>query len=501
VLTEHLPALFAQCPQAPFMSFTVPTTHSAPILAATHIDARQQTVPAEGSPFPRLIEHFHTGTGIPAVLNTSLNSGGEPIVESPEQALAFLFSTSTDALVINHAVILKEDQLDTVDTIVIGGGIAGLLTALRLARSGQHVALVEADRLGSGATCANHGMLHSGALYARRHGHIVRHCQQAHPAFSALLGTAELPTEDAVYILPPTEAVEFLFHLDTHGITHHQLTPDDVPELRRSVTTTHVLITVRERVFSSRRIIATLAAQCLAAGVTILTGNAIDRITHSAGRVTGVILGAVEHVPAASVVIAAGTGTPELLTRIASRHRQLLKSRLDMMVHLPAARFRRGLIFAALDPPIVMPAPGGGALSSFFGGVQPEIAGRRDFPVDVIKAPLLLREMDQVLTPGTIDPGRASAYVAGKTDYVGTIHAENGVVNPGCHVIDHTQGDNLRGLYTVITGKMTLGFHASKDVTDTILGTDTPLLIEPQEPTAIPTGLLAVEPWAPPTRI
>ena len=360
---------------------------------------------------------------------------------------------------------------------------------------------MEADRLGSGATCANHGMLHSGALYARRHGHVVRHCQQAHPAFSALLGTAELPVADAVYVLRPTETTEFLTHLDTHGITHHRLAPDDVPELRRSVTARHALLAIGERVFSSRRIIATLTAQCLAAGVTILTGNKVDRITHSPGRVTGVVLGAAERLHAACVVIATGTGTPELLARINSRHRSLLQSRLDMMVHFPGAHLRRGIIFADLDRPVVMPAPGGGALASFFGGVQPEITGRRSFPVDVTQAALLVREMDQVLTPGTIDPDRASAYVAGKTDYVGTIHAENGIVNPGYHVINHAQGDNLRGLYTVITGKMTLGFHASKNVADAILGTDTPLLIEPQQTTAIPAGLLAVEPWAPPARI
>lgn len=112
VLAEHMPALFAVCPDTPFMSFTVPTTHNAPIVAATHIDgtSRPQTVPADGSLFRRLTEKFNADTGCPAVLNTSLNSGWEPIVESPEQAMAFLFSTSADALVINHAVVLKEDQ-------------------------------------------------------------------------------------------------------------------------------------------------------------------------------------------------------------------------------------------------------------------------------------------------------------------------------------------------------------------------------------------------------
>lgn len=344
-------------------------------------------------------------------------------------------------------------------------------------------------------------MLHSGALYARRHGHVVRHCQQAHAAFSALFGAAELPAADAVYVLPTAETTDFLTYLDARRITHHRLAPGDVPELRRSVTTTHTLLAIQERVFSSRRIVEALAAQCLAAGVTILTGNKVHRITQSDGKVTGVMLGAAEHVHTRYVIIAAGTGTPELLSRIGSRHEQLLKSRLDLMVHLPATSVRRGLVFAALDRPVVMPAPDGGALASFFGGVQPQITGRRAFPVDLAKAALLLRELDQVLTPGTVDVDRAGAYVAGKTDYVGTTHTENGVVNPGYHLIDHAHSDNLPRLYTIVTGKMTLGFHASKEVADAVLGTDLPLLIEPHAPAPVPAEFLAVEPWAPPLQL
>jgi glycine/D-amino acid oxidase-like deaminating enzyme len=254
-------------------------------------------------------------------------------------------------------------------------------------------------------------------------------------------------------------------------------------------------------VFSSRRIVTTLTGQALAAGVTIITGAAVATVTQAPGKVTGVVIGAEEHLQARHVVIAAGTGTTQLLAGLGSRQLPLLKSRLDMMIHFPVARMTRGLIFAAHDRPVVMPAIGGGALTSLFGGTQPSITDRRTFPVDLGKATPLLRETVQALTPGTVEADGAVAYVAGKTDYVGSVHAENGIVNPGYHIIDHGAAEDLRGLYTVITGKMTLGFHASKAAADHILGTDLPLVMDREPAPDPPARLLAVEPWAPPAQL
>jgi carbamoyltransferase len=111
VLAEHMPVLFTSPPDAPFMSFTLPTRHHAPIVAATHVDgtSRPHSVPQDGSTYRRLIEEVHTRTGVPAVLNTSLNSGWEPIVATPEQALAFFYSSAADALVIGNFVVTKEE--------------------------------------------------------------------------------------------------------------------------------------------------------------------------------------------------------------------------------------------------------------------------------------------------------------------------------------------------------------------------------------------------------
>ena len=47
-------------------------------------------------------------TGIPAVMNTSFNDRGEPIVMSPRDALRTFFSTGLDALAIGDFVVRKK---------------------------------------------------------------------------------------------------------------------------------------------------------------------------------------------------------------------------------------------------------------------------------------------------------------------------------------------------------------------------------------------------------
>jgi carbamoyltransferase len=65
-----------------------------------HIDdtCRIQMVPKGEEGYRRLIEAFFEATGLPLVLNTSLNIRGEPIVETPEDALACFLGTNIDLL-------------------------------------------------------------------------------------------------------------------------------------------------------------------------------------------------------------------------------------------------------------------------------------------------------------------------------------------------------------------------------------------------------------------
>ena len=46
------------------------------------------------------------------LINTSFNVRGEPIVGTPEQAYRCFMATNIDVLVLEHCVLLKEDQLE-----------------------------------------------------------------------------------------------------------------------------------------------------------------------------------------------------------------------------------------------------------------------------------------------------------------------------------------------------------------------------------------------------
>jgi len=83
------------------------------IPAVTHVDqsARVQTVSRTTNPrFHALISEFKSITGCPVLVNTSFNVRGEPIVESPEDALRCFMSTDIEVLVVGNCYLLKEDQ-------------------------------------------------------------------------------------------------------------------------------------------------------------------------------------------------------------------------------------------------------------------------------------------------------------------------------------------------------------------------------------------------------
>jgi carbamoyltransferase len=86
---------------SPYMLLAAKVLRAAEIPAVTHIDgsARIQTVNDQQEAFLcALLRAFKARTGIPVILNTSFNVAGEPIVESPEDALRCFLGTGIDVL-------------------------------------------------------------------------------------------------------------------------------------------------------------------------------------------------------------------------------------------------------------------------------------------------------------------------------------------------------------------------------------------------------------------
>jgi len=381
------------------------------------------------------------------------------------------------------------------DSIIIGGGIAGLLTAIRLSMAGKKVLVIDKDKIGSGSTSSNHGMVHSGALYTSQHGHIVKQCQEAQKAFSELLHNAEIPCNDSVYISSLEKLNQFTSKLDTYGYSYKYLSNDAVPELNKKALKKYKMISIKERIFSSEEILKILTSHCLNNNVSFLLGIKINNLLISEGKIKGINYGLNKVITSSNVIIACGLGTTQLLRSFRSYYCKWLKSRLDMMVYLPHASLKRGLIFADLDKPILMPAINNSSLGSYFGGIQPIIQGDRKFAVDFDKAKDLIDMINLYFNKELVNSKDSHLYMCGKTDFTGSKHTEKGFINPGFHIIDHHQYDKIEGLYTIITGKMTLAFHASREVCEKILKTKLELVIPDKKVIQLNKDMFTVAPW------
>ena len=117
VMLEDAPGWFALDRESPYMLLTADAKPQRPgradLPAATHVDgsARVQTVRRETNPrYHALLAAFKALTGCSAIVNTSFNVRGEPIVCEPEDAFRCFMGTEIDCLAIGNFFLRKEDQ-------------------------------------------------------------------------------------------------------------------------------------------------------------------------------------------------------------------------------------------------------------------------------------------------------------------------------------------------------------------------------------------------------
>ena len=99
-------------PNSPFMviAFQAIEEKVSDIASAAHVDntVRVQTVRKETAPkYWELISEFKKLTGVPAVLNTSFNVAGQPIVCTPRDAIMTYFGCGLDYLAIEDYLVWK----------------------------------------------------------------------------------------------------------------------------------------------------------------------------------------------------------------------------------------------------------------------------------------------------------------------------------------------------------------------------------------------------------
>jgi carbamoyltransferase len=113
VLAERAGEIFDGPLPSPYMLFVHDVAESwrERIPAVVHVDgtARIQTVDRRHEPLmARVLEAFERRTGLPVVVNTSLNTAGRPMVDDPRDALECFGSTPVDVLAIGPFVVSRK---------------------------------------------------------------------------------------------------------------------------------------------------------------------------------------------------------------------------------------------------------------------------------------------------------------------------------------------------------------------------------------------------------
>ncbi len=166
VLSENVYEFFDVTDLDPFMMTVAPVREAqrSVITSVCHADetCRMQTVDRDhAGDYRRLIERFYEITGMPMLLNTSFNIRGEPIVETPDDAIRCFLSCNLDVLYLaghrltKYTVDAAEDATALVprlnDAVLLGasyaneGGAAGQPTYHWQSRTGHRAPLTAAE--------------------------------------------------------------------------------------------------------------------------------------------------------------------------------------------------------------------------------------------------------------------------------------------------------------------------------------------------------------------
>jgi carbamoyltransferase len=123
VLAERMKDIFEGDEDSPFMLIAKPVRPEwrDKIPAIVHVDgtARVQTVREATNPMLyRLLKEFEALTGVPVLINTSFNVKGEPIVETPRDAVICFLTTGIDNLVLHDTLVSKNAMHKVVAPLV-----------------------------------------------------------------------------------------------------------------------------------------------------------------------------------------------------------------------------------------------------------------------------------------------------------------------------------------------------------------------------------------------
>ena len=206
---------------------------------------------------------------------------------------------------------MKKQQASSRRVVIVGGGIAGLAAAVRLAQAGLPVTLLEASELGGAASTRNQGWLRSGALEAPQAPEFARLCDASHHQTLKFCPECLEPHTSPMTFLfsrPDTLVDPWKRAWTTARILFHEVPVEQValalPDLDRSRIQHAFELPDRSVRFDV--LLARLAATAQDAGADLRTSTPVQKLVRHSNRIEAVVTASGEEIGAQLVVLAGG---------------------------------------------------------------------------------------------------------------------------------------------------------------------------------------------------
>lgn len=193
--------------------------------------------------------------------------------------------------------------------VIVGGGISGLSIAVRLAQDGFPVTVLEASRLGYGASTRNQGWLLSGAWFAPLHPDVARMCHESLVRTLRFCPDCTEPNcPPMVYLIGSAQTDPDLWtgSWSAAGIPYSELASESLFAQFPHMAISHVQIAFQlpDRAIRVDRLLKGLAVAAQRAGAEIRTCTPVTRLVRDGEAILGVETGRGETVPARLVILA-----------------------------------------------------------------------------------------------------------------------------------------------------------------------------------------------------
>ncbi|TWT52218.1 Anaerobic glycerol-3-phosphate dehydrogenase subunit A [Thalassoglobus neptunius] len=213
---------------------------------------------------------------------------------------------------------------DVQRVVIVGGGVAGMAVACRLAQAGLSVTVLESTTLGAEATTRNQGWFHSGAWFARQQPNLARLCYESLQRTLEFAPNCFEPNQQGMYYLfsnPESDVTQWTRRWEEVGIPFEDVSITEVsnaiPNLHSERIASAFLLP--DRSFRSDLLLEALATTARNCGAEIRTQALVTSLIREGTTVNGVVVAGKEQILASRVVLAIGAFLSDFASELFSQ--------------------------------------------------------------------------------------------------------------------------------------------------------------------------------------